>query len=51
MVEQRLALEPSRRTGALDAAAAAAALDAAIATAVLDAYALSIDERALIASG
>ena len=52
VVEQRLALEPARRTGAASSAAAdAAALDAALATAVLDAYALSSAERALIADG
>ncbi|HMG23098.1 MAG TPA: Eco57I restriction-modification methylase domain-containing protein [Kofleriaceae bacterium] len=51
LVTQRLALEPARRDGALDACAVAHELDDALATAVLDAYGLTAAERALIGQG
>jgi hypothetical protein len=51
LTEQRLELEPLRRTGDLAAAAVARELDAAIHTAVHDAYELSDAERALVTSG
>jgi hypothetical protein len=51
LAEQRLELEPPRRAGIRDAAAAARELDVALAAAVHDAYELSAAERALVAAG